>query len=166
MTYGNDMRRPGSAAAATTGTTTDGPDSPDGGLASALRISTMRLARRLRSERDDDAALTLTQLAALATLDRHGALSVGELAAHEHVRPPSMTRVVTCLEELGLVERTPHATDRRQVVVQVTPAGVDLLTRDRRRRDAWLARRLAELEPAELEAVRRAAPVLERLARE
>jgi DNA-binding MarR family transcriptional regulator len=76
-----------------------------------------------------------------------------------------MTRVVTCLEELDLVERTPHATDRRQVVVQVTAAGADLLTRDRRRRDAWLARRLEELRPEELEAVRRAAPVLERLAR-
>jgi DNA-binding MarR family transcriptional regulator len=76
-----------------------------------------------------------------------------------------MTRVVTRLEELGLVERTPHATDRRQVVVQLTVAGADLLARDRRRRDAWLARRLEELGPEELEAVRRAAPVLERLAR-
>jgi DNA-binding MarR family transcriptional regulator len=163
MTYANDMARPSSTVTAPTAGSAS--DNADGGLASALRMSTMRLARRLRSERADDDALTLTQLAALATLDRHGALSVGELAAHEHVRPPSMTRVVTCLEELGLVERTPHATDRRQVVVQVTAAGADLLTRDRRRRDAWLARRLGELGPEELEAVRRAAPVLERLAR-
>jgi DNA-binding MarR family transcriptional regulator len=162
MTYANDMTRRRSTA---TATTVAAPDNADGGLASALRMSTMRLARRLRSERARDDALTLTQLAALATLDRHGALSIGELAAHEHVRPPSMTRVVTCLEELGLVERTPHATDRRQVVVQVTAAGADLLTRDRRRRDAWLARRLEELGPEELEALRRAAPVLERLAR-
>jgi DNA-binding MarR family transcriptional regulator len=163
MTYANDVTRHSSTATATAAIAA--PDNADGGLASALRMSTMRLARRLRSERAEDDALTLTQLAALATLDRHGALSIGELAAHEHVRPPSMTRVVTCLEELGLVERTPHATDRRQVVVQVTAVGSDLLARDRRRRDAWLARRLEELGHEELEALRRAAPVLERLAR-
>jgi DNA-binding MarR family transcriptional regulator len=162
MTYANDVARTSSTATAAAAAAAD---HADGGLASALRMSTMRLARRLRSERAGDDALTLTQLAALATLDRHGALSLGELAAHEHVRPPSMTRVVTCLEEFGLVERTPHTTDRRQVVVQVTAAGADLLARDRRRRDAWLARRLEELGPEELEAVSRAAPVLERLAR-
>ncbi|HSK25694.1 MAG TPA: MarR family transcriptional regulator [Jiangellales bacterium] len=137
----------------------------DGGLASTLRMSTMRLARRLRAERADDDALTLTQLAALATLDRHGPLTLTALAAHEHVRPPSMTRVCTALEGLGLVQRSPHPSDGRQVVVQVTGAGADLLARDRQRRDAWLSRQLQDLDAGDLDALRRAVPVLERLAR-
>ena len=94
----------------------------DAALASTLRIGVMRLARRLRVERSGD-DLTLNQLAVLGTLRRYGALSVGELAGHENVKPPSMTRTVACLEEIGLVTRRPHATDGRQVVVDLTAAG-------------------------------------------
>lgn len=135
----------------------------DAALSSALRISVMRLARRLRAERSE-ASLTLTQLATLSTLDRHGALSPGELAAHEKVQPPSMTRVVAALEQEGFVERRPHPTDRRQVVVSLTERGRGLLREDRRRRDAWLSRRLHELSVEERALLRAAAPVLERLA--
>lgn len=134
----------------------------DAALASALRMSVLRLARRLRSERADT-SLSLTQLATLATLERHGAMSVGELAAHERVQPPSMTRVVACLEQLGLVTRDPHPSDRRQVVLAASAAGRALLVEDRRRRDVWLAQRLKELSPHEREVLRAAAPVLERL---
>ncbi len=134
----------------------------DAALASALRMSVLRLARRLRSERADT-SLSLTQLATLSTLERHGAMGVGELAAHERVQPPSMTRVVACLEQLGLVTRDPHPSDRRQVVLAVSPAGRALLAEDRRRRDVWLAQRLKELSPHEREVLRAAAPVLERL---
>lgn len=132
------------------------------GLASALRVSVMRLSRRMRQERSG--ALTATQIAALTALDRHGPLTLGELAAYERVRPPSMTRVVTHLVDAGLVTRTPHPTDGRQVLAAVTDAGRRLLAADRRRRDEWLAARLHELRPAELEVLRRAAPVLEKLA--
>ncbi len=135
----------------------------DAALSSALRMSVMRLARRLRAQRSE-IPLTLTQLATLSTLDRHGALSPGELAAHEKVRPPSMTRVVGALEQEGLVERRPHLTDRRQVVVSLTERGRSLLREDRRRRDAWLSRRLHELSVEERALLRAAAPVLERLA--
>lgn len=135
----------------------------DAALSSALRISVMRLARRLRAQRTD-ASLSLTQLSTLATLDRHGALSPGELAAHEKVQPPSMTRVVAALEQQGFVERQPHVTDRRQVVVSLTERGRALLREDRRRRDAWLSRRLQELSEEERALLRAAAPVLERLA--
>jgi DNA-binding MarR family transcriptional regulator len=132
-------------------------------LASTLRMSVARLARRLRGQRSD-LTLTLTQLAALATLERHGAMTPGELADHEKVQPPSMTRVLAVLEERGLVDRTPHPTDRRQQLVTVTKDAKAMLRDDRKRRDAWLARRLAELLPEERDVLRAAAPLLERLA--
>jgi DNA-binding MarR family transcriptional regulator len=89
----------------------------------------------------------------------------GELAAHERVQPPSMTRIVKALEETGYVTRTPHATDGRQVVVALTAAGVRLLKEDRRQREAWLAQRLRDLEPDDRELLHRAAEVLDRLGR-
>jgi DNA-binding MarR family transcriptional regulator len=139
----------------------------DAGLATALRISVSRLGRRLRVERIIPAlgepALSDTQLAALAALERHGAMTPGELAEHEKVQPPSMTRVIAALVEAELVMRAPHPTDRRQVILSATQNGRDLVHRSRRRRDAWLAKRLAELTPSERAALRAAAPVLEKL---
>jgi len=131
-------------------------------LASALRMSVMRLARRLRAHRLDS-GLSLTQLAALATLERHGAMTPRELADHEKVQPPSVTRVIAELEGRKLATRTPHPTDRRQHIVAPTPAGRALLREDRRRREVWLARQLAALTPDERAVLRAAAPVLERL---
>ena len=133
-------------------------------IASVLRVSVMRLARRLRAERSDD-SLTLTQIAALGTLERHGQLTPRELAEHERVQPPSMTRVLASLEERGLIARTPHESDGRQHLVSLTAEAQALVREDRRRREAWLARRLAELTPAERELLRAAAPVLEKLTR-
>jgi DNA-binding MarR family transcriptional regulator len=137
----------------------------DAGLATALRISVSRLARRLRVERQAEglASLSDTQLAALAVLDTHAAMTPGELAEHEKVQPPSMTRVIAVLEERGLVMRAPHPTDRRQVVLTVTEDGRTLVSQARRRRDAWLAKRLKELTPGERALLRAAAPVLEKL---
>jgi DNA-binding MarR family transcriptional regulator len=139
----------------------------DAGLATTLRISVSRLARRLRVERtvpgQAEPVLSDTQFAALATLEKHGAMSPGELAGHERVQPPSMTRVIAALEEWQLVTRAAHASDRRQVVLTVTPAGRALVAKARRRRDAWLARRLNELTPQELATLRAAAPILEKL---
>src|SRR5215813_4496819 len=125
----------------------------DPGLATALRISVSRLGRRLRVERAapglGEPDLSETQLAALATLERHGAMTPGELAEHEKVQPPSMTRVISVLVESQLVRREPHSSDRRQVMLTATEAGRDLVHKARRRREAWLARRLDELSPAE-----------------
>lgn len=131
-------------------------------LASALRMSVMRLARRLRAHRLDS-GLTLTQLAALATLERHGAMTPRELADHEKVQPPSMTRVIAVLEERELATRTPHPTDGRQQIVAPTPAGRALLREDRRRREVWLARQLTALSAEERAVLRAGAPILERL---
>jgi DNA-binding MarR family transcriptional regulator len=137
----------------------------DAGLATALRISVSRLARRLRVERQAEglASLSDTQLAALAVLEKHGAMTPGELAEHEKVQPPSMTRVIAVLEERQLVMRAPHPTDRRQVVLSVAEEGRALVVQARRRRDAWLAKRLKELTPEERAVLRAAAPVLEKL---
>lgn len=135
----------------------------DTALASTLRLAVMRLARRMRAERLDT-SLSLSSLAALATLERHGPLSPGELAAHEKVSPPSMTRLVGRLESGDLVARTAHPTDRRQVLLTVTRAGTALLREDRRRREAWLAQRLRDLDPDELAVLRTAAAVLDKLA--
>jgi DNA-binding MarR family transcriptional regulator len=138
----------------------------DAGLASALRISVTRLARRLRAERAAHGLqpeLSDTQLGALATLERHGAMTPGELAEHEKVQPPSMTRVIAVLEERSLVMRAPHASDRRQVMLTVTDQGKELVQQSRRLREAWLARRLRELTPEERAKLRAAAPILEKL---
>ena len=139
----------------------------DTGLATALRISVSRLARRLRVERLmpelAEPALSDTQLAALATLERHGAMSPGDLAEHEKVQPPSMTRVIAALVDWKLVTRAPHPTDRRQVILTVTPEGRSLVQKVRRRKEAWLARKLAELSPQERAILREAAPILEKL---
>ena len=138
----------------------------DAGLATALRISVSRLARRLRAERYSaglEPGLSDTQLAALATLERRGDMTPGELADHEKVQPPSMTRVIAALEDRGLVGRTPHATDRRQVVLTVTAQGRAVVEQSRQLREAWLARQLEELTQEELEALRAVAPILEKL---
>jgi len=139
----------------------------DAGLATSLRISVSRLARRLRVERTVPALgepiLSDTQFAALATLERHGAMTPGELAEHEKVQPPSMTRVIATLVGLGLVSRTPHPSDRRQVMLEASAEGRDRVHKARRRRDAWLAKRLAELTPAQRATLRAAAPILEKL---
>jgi DNA-binding MarR family transcriptional regulator len=139
----------------------------DAGLATAMRISISRLARRLRVERlglgGTETAISDIQLAALAALERHDSMTPGELAEHEKVQPPSMTRVIAVLEERGLVKRAPHATDRRQVVLTVTADGRDVVQLVRLRREAWLAQRLQELTPDERQILRAAAPILEKI---
>jgi DNA-binding MarR family transcriptional regulator len=137
----------------------------DAGLATALRISISRLARRLRAERAKglEPDLSDTQLAALAALDRHAGMTPGELADHEKVQPPSMTRVITILEARGLVTRAAHPTDRRQVVLTVTEQGKTVVQQSRVLREVWLARRLRDLTAQERATLRAAAPILEKL---
>ncbi len=136
---------------------------PGSRLAEELRISVARLSRRLRAQAGDD--LSVTQFSALAVLERHGEMTPGELAEHEHVRPPSMTRTVAALEAARLVARRAHPTDRRQVVLAVTEAGSTLLREHRRRKEAWLARRVADLTDEERAVLESAVPILERLSR-
>jgi DNA-binding MarR family transcriptional regulator len=123
----------------------------------------MRLARRLRNEREDT-SLSLNQLSAMGTLARLGPITLGELASAERIQPPSMTRTVSALEQRGLVARESDSDDRRLVIVRLSDEGKRMLAADRRRRDAWLNQRLRELTSDEREVLRRAVPVLEKLA--
>ena len=135
------------------------------GLSSALRVSVMRLSRRIRNERDASDDMSSNQIAALFTLARSGPMTIGDLAAEEKVQPPSMTRTVTSLVGKGLVQRDAHVTDRRAVMISLTDAGRTVLEETRRRREAWLHQRLCELTPAQRQILRDAAPLLELLSR-
>lgn len=130
-------------------------------LSAHLRISVFRTARRLRYE--GDAGVTPTLLAALATIELHGPITPGALAAHEQIRKPTTTRIVGSLSELGLIERTPDPLDGRVAWVQITGEGRKLLQRVRHRNDAYLSARLKRLTPEELETLGRAADLLDRL---
>ncbi|GII79592.1 MarR family transcriptional regulator [Sphaerisporangium rufum] len=134
----------------------------DARLAAALRVSLARLNRRLRRQSGAH-SLTPTQLATLVAVERHSGITPGALAELEKMQPPSMTRVIAALEERGLLDRTAHATDRRQVTVSLTEEGRVLLREERRRKEAWLVQRLGELTPEERTTLRAAAPILERL---
>ncbi len=132
-------------------------------LAHDLRLAVMRFSRRLRNQRVDT-SVTLTHLSALSTLQRRGPMSPGELAGHERVQPPSMTRVIVALEAMGLVTRTAHPTDGRQVVIGPTPVAEKLLGAEAQAREAWLCGRLQELTTEERDVLRRAAGIMDKLA--
>jgi DNA-binding MarR family transcriptional regulator len=135
---------------------------PIASLAVELRQSVMRTSRRLRQERSVD-DITPGQYSVLAWLDVDGPQTPRELANREKVQPPSMTRTVAALEELGLVLRASHPTDGRQVLVGLTEAGSTAVRETRKRRDAWLAKRLAECSAEERETLHRAAEILMRM---
>jgi DNA-binding MarR family transcriptional regulator len=137
------------------------PSPPAPELAGRLRLVVARLARRLRQEAD--AGVTVSQLSALATLSRSGPVTLGELAAMEGVQPPSMTKIVAALERARLVTREADPDDRRVAWVRLSPQGERLMQRSRSRKNAFLARRLRDLSPAERATLERAAPILERL---
>ncbi|WP_246003965.1 MarR family winged helix-turn-helix transcriptional regulator [Nocardioides marmoriginsengisoli] len=136
----------------------------DAGLASELRLSVARLARRLRNERDPQNPLSVGAMSVLGVLIRCGESTIGQLAAHERVQPPSMTRTVTWLADEGYVVRRASDSDGRVVLIDLTEKGRQTLYADRRQRDAFLVRQLAHLTPEERALVRQAAPLIERLA--
>jgi DNA-binding MarR family transcriptional regulator len=133
-------------------------------LAVLLRDAVTRVNRRMRQTRPVG-DLTHSQISALQSLDLGGALTPRELAEAERVQPPTLTRIVSRLEERGLVARTPHPSDGRQVILALSPAGRELLEGYRRTRDEWLAQRLSELSAEERDTVARAAEILSRIAR-
>jgi DNA-binding MarR family transcriptional regulator len=136
-------------------------EEPAADLADGLRLAVTRLARRLRQQADVDASPT--QVAALSTIEREGPLTLGALAAHEHVRPPTVTAAVTRLEERGLVQRRPDPDDRRVAHVEITAAGRKLLARNRSRKTAFLSRRLAALDDHDRATLAAAVAVLGRV---
>lgn len=122
----------------------------------------LRLSRRLRQEAAGE--ITPSQLAALSTISRHGELSLGELANVERIAPPTMTRIVTRLEERGWLQRNVDSSDRRVTRVAVSENGQELLDETRTRRDAFLSARIQKLTADERSVLARAVPILERLA--
>jgi DNA-binding MarR family transcriptional regulator len=137
-------------------------DVAESSLTSRLRLATVRLNRRLRAQRTS--SITLTQLSALFCLYKCGPLTPGELAAKEVVQPPSMTRVIAALEDLGYVSRRPHPSDGRQAIVEITEEGSAHIRADISAREAWLDKRLAELTDADRELLSRAAEIIDRMA--
>jgi DNA-binding MarR family transcriptional regulator len=136
----------------------------DRDLVESLRLAVGRLARRLRQQNEGE--ITASQFSALSSISHYGPVTLGKLASVERLRPPTVTRMVSFLEESGLVLRRPDAEDRRIFRVELTDLGRDLLERSRSRKDAYLATRLATLAPQELDVLRDATAVLERLLEE
>lgn len=132
-------------------------------LSTDLRLAILRLSRRVRHEAAA-ADLGEAQYCVLAELTREGAVTPRALADHARVRPPTMTRTIAGLEEQGLVVRRPHPDDGRQILVELTEAGVELVAETKRRRTAWMSRRLAELTEAERELLAEATIIIRRLA--
>jgi DNA-binding MarR family transcriptional regulator len=138
-------------------TTTDATATMD--VAGRLRFAVVRLARRLRQEAGDE--LSPTMVASLATVERAGPLTPSELAQIERVKRPTATRVVARLVAEGLVERAVDPADGRVSLLTVTAEGSRLLKRLRKRKNAYLARRLRDLDPDEIRTLERAAEILE-----
>ncbi len=132
-------------------------------LASELRLAVHRLTRRLRQQTPTD-GLTLTQLSALNVIFREGPLTAGDLAAKEQVRPPSITRVLTGLEALDLVQRTENPRDGRQVLVQITALGSHRMSEYIRARELWLEQELAALPQEDRDLLGKATVLLDQLA--
>jgi DNA-binding MarR family transcriptional regulator len=136
---------------------TTSPTRPD--LAGHLRHTIVRVARRLRQEAGGDLSPSLT--AALSTVERHGLLTLSELASRERIQRPTATRVLARLEEQGLISRTADVWDRRSSLVAVTDAGRDLLAELRTRKTAFLAARIEGLSAGDRATLERAAEILE-----
>lgn len=133
-------------------------------LAKSLRDAITRLNRRVRQARPVG-DITATQLSAMTSLELAGALTPRELADTERVQPPTMTKIVSKLEERGLVRRSPHPTDGRQVILSATERGREVLRAHERARSEWLTSVVADLTPEERDTLRRAAEILEKMAR-
>lgn len=131
-------------------------------LASDLSLAVMRLARQLRFRRPDS-SVSLSQLSALSTLAKEGAMTPGALALRERVRPPSMTRVIASLADLGFVARSAHPADGRQVLVSVSPSGAELIEAERKASQEWLQNRLSQFNADERQALLIAADLMSAL---
>ena len=132
-------------------------------VADRLHSAAIHLLRRVRV-RDVELGLSGPRLSALSVVVIAGPLTVGELAAAEQVRSPTMTRLVDGLEREGLVTREPNPADARSVLVRATPTGRLVLSRGRAARIEDLAARLTALAPEELAALREASALIERVA--
>ncbi|RFB78211.1 MarR family winged helix-turn-helix transcriptional regulator [Methylovirgula sp. 4M-Z18] len=137
------------------------PEHRDAAVDELLR-SMGQLIRRLRAEANAT-ELNLSQMSALGRLSQHGPLTTAELARYEAMKPQSMGAIVTSLEDEGLVQRQPHPTDGRQMLLSVTEAGEAMRQTSRLRKREWLNAALSRLDPEDQRVVIAAASVLKRL---
>jgi len=126
-----------------------------------LRLVLLRLARRIRTNSVE--VTTPSQLAVLGTVIRHERLTVGQIAELEHVKPPSVSKIVAALEANGLLERATDANDRRCAFIAPTAAGLAHLDHVRTAGRTWLASTFTELDDDDARAIAAALPALERL---
>ena len=133
-------------------------------LAARFRQALMPLVRQLRTNVEE--GMTPGLMSALATVARQGPIALGDLAAVERISPPMATKTAAALEERRLAERQPCADDKRVVRLAVTAEGRALLDRSHKRRNTWLAERLADLPDDERVALAAAVTVIEHLNRE
>jgi DNA-binding MarR family transcriptional regulator len=140
-------------------------DHNDEKLASDLAIAVVRLTRHLRGRRSAS-PVSLTQLSALSTLNREGPMTPGAIAARERVQPPSMTRVIASLADLGLVKREPHPTDGRQVIVTLSTSGTDVVVDEANAREEWLRAQLKRLDDEQMATLREAVGIIESIVAE
>jgi len=126
-----------------------------------VRLVLLRLARRIRTNSVE--TITPSQLAVLATVNRSGPLTVGQIAEAEHVKPPSVSKIVSALEHVGFVERHTDPDDRRCSHIGVTVSGSVYLDGVRSAGRTWLESRFADIDPADAERITTALPALEHL---
>lgn len=129
--------------------------------AAQLRLVITRTARRMRQEAGSE--LRAPNASALTTIEIHGPLTPSELAEIERVKRPTATRILSYLEAEGLVERTPDPKDGRSSLISLSGEGRERLRRLRQRKNAYLARRMRDLDADEVAVLERAAEILERL---
>ena len=128
-----------------------------------LRRAVLVLARRLRHQASGD-TLSATEMSVLGRILRGEADTPGRLARAEHVQPPSMTKVLERIEQLGFIDRRPHPDDGRQQLLSITTQGTEFVERTREQRTRWLSERVEQLSAAERSVLARAVAALEKLA--
>ncbi|MBV6521582.1 MAG: hypothetical protein MNPFHGCM_01723 [Gemmatimonadaceae bacterium] len=149
---------------ATHGVANSEPDRDARALADRLHSAAVHLLRRLRRQ-DSTSGLSGPRLSALSVLVFGGPLTLGDLAAAEQVRAPTMTRIVQGLERLGYVSRERDTRDRRLFRARATARGRALLLEGRNRRVDALARRLASLDAAQRQLLGGSVAILEEVVR-
>ena len=135
-------------------------------IAAGLRLAIVRTSRRLRQDAlaaEGKGVLSPSLTSALATIDLHGPLTPSEIAERERIRRPTATRIVASLVDLGLASRTPDPDDGRGFLVATTSGGAALMKRLRKRKNAYLAKRMRDLDEEEVATLARASEILERL---
>lgn len=126
-----------------------------------LRATVLHLGRRIRASFDD--GITASQRSAMGTIFREGRMTIGRIAEREHVQPPTASKIVAGLEAMGLVERSTDPNDRRASLISLTDQGREAIARMQAASLGFLAGRLAELDPADVDLLEAALPALERL---